>query len=313
MDNITRVYWLPTNIERNNLMEILRKMESFFELKEKRLANVFLNFLNVKKIDVTGVLILYKYLEYSITHNCFKSPKFNLTQNKILEEKIEGFGFSRLITMLMDNQTRERYYLNLSTKISNDFILAPVAMLKGDDSTEQKEKALKEIVRYYGANDISTMILQLFSELFQNFIAHAENDNRSIIVVHGNKRTIEFACADNGVGIISSLKQNIKYSTLSKKDVLKKAIERGVTSKEKTAHLGYGLYYINKVVTLLRGSLFIVTDTNAIQNQYGKLKFINTAQWQGTFISIKIPLTRAITIDDIEPIDKNLNLKINFI
>ena len=61
-------------------------------------------------------------------------------------------------------------------------------MIKDEDSTSQKENALKQIVNYYGNNDMSTMILQLFSEIFQNFISHAEKDDLSVIVVHGNKK-----------------------------------------------------------------------------------------------------------------------------
>ena len=225
MDTKLKIIYLPSRIDRNNIPEIISKLEYIFQSSGKEIPNIFLNFNNVKVIDITGVLVLYKFLEFSVTHCCFKNPLFNLTQNVILEDKIEKYGFSTLITKLMDNKTKEQYYKNLSTQVTADFILAPVAMIKGDDSTTQKENALKQIVNYYGNNDISTMILQIFSEIFQNFISHAEKDTLSVIVVQGNKNKIEFACADNGIGIINSLKENQRYSLYKSESLFPKVLE----------------------------------------------------------------------------------------
>ncbi len=311
MDTKLKIIYLPSRIDRNNIPEIISKLEYIFQSSGKEIPNIFLNFNNVKVIDITGVLVLYKFLEFSVTHCCFKNPLFNLTQNVILEDKIEKYGFSTLITKLMDNKTKEQYYKNLSTQVTADFILAPVAMIKGDDSTTQKENALKQIVNYYGNNDISTMILQIFSEIFQNFISHAEKDTLSVIVVQGNKNKIEFACADNGIGIINSLKENQRYSLYKSESLFPKVLERGVTSKEKSNHLGYGLYYVNEVVNRLKGQMSVFTDNMILQNDHGRIYISKIAHWQGTLINVNIPLKQSVTIDDIESQIDN-NIKINF-
>ena len=311
MDTKLKIIYLPSRIDRNNIPEIISKLEYIFQSSGKEIPNIFLNFNNVKVIDITGVLVLYKFLEFSVTHCCFKNPLFNLTQNVILEDKIEKYGFSTLITKLMDNKTKEQYYKNLSTQVTADFILAPVAMIKGDDSTTQKENALKQIVNYYGNNDISTMILQIFSEIFQNFISHAEKDTLSVIVVQGNKNKIEFACADNGIGIINSLKENQRYSLYKSESLFPKVLERGVTSKEKSNHLGYGLYYVNEVVNRLKGQMSVFTDNMILQNDHVRIYISKIAHWQGTLINVNIPLKQSVTIDDIESQIDN-NIKINF-
>ena len=311
MDTKLKIIYLPSRIDRNNIPEIISKLEYIFQSSGKEIPNIFLNFNNVKVIDITGVLVLYKFLEFSVTHCCFKNPLFNLTQNVILEDKIEKYGFSTLITKLMDNKTKEQYYKNLSTQVTADFILAPVAMIKGNDSTTQKENALKQIVNYYGNNDISTMILQIFSEIFQNFISHAEKDTLSVIVVQGNKNKIEFACADNGIGIINSLKENQRYSLYKSESLFPKVLERGVTSKEKSNHLGYGLYYVNEVVNRLKGQMSVFTDNMILQNDHGRIYISKIAHWQGTLINVNIPLKQSVTIDDIESQIDN-NIKINF-
>lgn len=308
-----KMHYLPSRMDRTNIPEVLGKLSHIFDSAGRNITDIFLNFDNVRSIDITGVLVLYKFLEFSLNHNCYKNPRFNLLQNKNLEQMIEKFGFSNLITKLMDNKTKEQYYMNLTTQVTEDFILAPVAMIKDEDSTSQKENALKQIVNYYGNNDMSTMILQLFSEIFQNFISHAEKDDLSVIVVHGNKKKIELACADNGIGIVNSLRKNSKYSSLKTDKLFCKVLERGVTSKdfEGSNHLGYGLFYVNEVVSRLNGQMSIYTDNMMLQNQHGKLSIIQISRWEGTLISINIPLLQAITIDDIEPQYDN-NIKINF-
>lgn len=312
MDRQTKIIYLPSRIDRNNVPEVISKLGYIFQSSGKDIPNIFLNFENVRVLDITGVLVLYKFLEFSVNHRCFKNPQFNLTQNRVLENTIERYGFSTLIAKLMDNKTKEQYYKNLSTQMTEDFILAPVAMIKGEDSTSQKENALKKIVSYYGENDKSTMILQIFSELFQNFISHAEKDTLSVIVVHGNRNKIEIACADNGIGIINSLKENPKYNQLKPEVLFHKVLQRGVTSKENTNHLGYGLYYVNEVVSRLKGQMSIYTDDMTLQNIHGNIKISRIAHWQGTLINVNIPLTQSVTIDDIES-HININIKINFL
>lgn len=305
-------FFLPSRIERTNILEIIGRLACVFDYSGQNRPNFFLNFDNVKKIDALGVLVLYKLLEYSVTHQCFKKPLFNLTHNNPIEQQIEKYGFSELITKLMDNKTKEQYYKNLTTLVTKDFILAPVAMLKDEETSSQKTQALKDIVNYYGSNDISTMILQLFSELFLNYISHSENDNKSVIVVHGNKHKIEFGCADNGIGIIASLRANPRYKNVHSMQLLRHAVERGVTSKENTDHVGYGLYYINEVVSRLNGQLLILTDEWMLQNTHGKINVKQVARWKGTLLSINIPLTFAVTINDIEPVF-NPQIKVNFV
>jgi anti-sigma regulatory factor (Ser/Thr protein kinase) len=312
MDRRIKIIYLPSRIDRNNVPEVISKLEYIFQSSGKDIPNIFLNFENVRVLDITGVLVLYKFLEFSVNHRCFKNPQFNLTQNRVLENRIERYGFSTLIAKLMDNKTKEQYYKNLSTQVTEDFILAPVAMIKGEDSTTQKENALKKIVSYYGDNDKSTMILQIFSELFQNFISHAENDTLSVIVVHGNRNKIEIACADNGIGIIDSLKENPKYNQIKPQTLFNNVLKRGVTSKENSNHLGYGLYYVNEVVSRLKGQMAIYTDDMTLQNIHGKIKISRIARWQGTLINVNIPLTQSVTIDDIESYI-NTNIKINFL
>lgn len=312
MANKQKMVFLPSRLTRGNVVELVGTLNFFFNVAGQKVKNMFLRFDNVSKVDVLGILVLYKFLEYSVMHSCFDSPTFNLTFNKFLDNEISKFGFSSLITGLMNNKAKEHYYRNLDTQVTADFIHAPIAILRGKDMQSQKKKAQKEIANYYGDNDTTAMILQVFSEVFQNFLSHAETDNRSIVVMHGDKNKIAIACADNGIGILKSMSDNPTYANLKPTKLLLKALERGVTSKEGTNHLGYGLYYINEVVSRLGGQLIIYSDRYYLYNISGKINITSLHNWNGTIIYISIPLHAAVTIDDIET-EYNQDIKINFI
>ena len=312
MGNTKKNVYMPSRLTRGNIVELVGALNFFFESAGLKIRDVFLYFDRVNKVDVLGILVLYKFLEYSVMHSCFENPTFNLTYNKYLDNEIGKFGFSDLIAALMNNKAKEHYYKNLDTQVTEDFILAPIAILRGIDMRAQKKKAQKEIAKYYGDNDTTAMILQVFSEIFQNYLSHAETDNRSIVVMHGDKQKIAFACADNGVGILKSMKANPRYSSLKVEVMLKKSLKRGVTSKEGTNHLGYGLFYINEVVSRLGGQLIIYTDHYFLYNRAGRTSITRLHKWHGTIIYVTIPLHQAITIDDIET-ETNNDIKINFI
>lgn len=312
MANKQKMVFLPSRLTRGNVVELVGTLNFFFNVAGQKVKDLFLRFDNVSKVDVLGILVLYKFLEYSVMNSCFDSPTFNLTFNKFLDNEISKYGFSSLITGLMNNKAKEHYYRNLDTQVTADFIHAPIAILRGIDMQSQKKKAQKEIANYYGDNDTTAMILQVFSEVFQNFLSHAETDNRSIVVMHGDKNKIAIACADNGIGILKSMSDNPTYAKMKPTKLLLKALERGVTSKEGSNHLGYGLYYINEVVSRLGGQLIIYSDCYYLYNISGKISVTSLHNWNGTIIYISIPLHAAVTIDDIET-EYNQDIRINFI
>ena len=107
------------------------------------------------------------------------------------------------------------------------------------------------------------------------------------------------------------MKENQRYSLYKSESLFPKVLERGVTSKEKSNHLGYGLYYVNEVVNRLKGQMSVFTDNMILQNDHGRIYISKIAHWQGTLINVNIPLKQSVTIDDIESQIDN-NIKINF-
>ena len=80
--------------------------------------------------------------------------------------------------------------------------------------------------------------------------------------------------------------------------------------------MGYGLWIINQIITLIRGKLQIYSEGFYYSNEYGKVKSGSCGYWKGTIIYLFLPLKNPVTLCDIIQNDgdeKLGNLKINFI
>ena len=301
--------WLTINCEG----ELIGKLNYFYSCKEKRKGNFYLSFSKVEKVDLLGLLLLYKFLEYSVVNNCFENPTLlDFDANKILKERIHFFGFKDLVNELKNNKDPEEEYQNLRVNVSSDFIIAPMALLRDKETSEYLNRTYaKQIEDYYTNKKVSSMIFSVFSEILLNFRAHAKIDQKSIIVAHGNSNFIEIVCADSGIGIVESIVRS--YPRCHRKNAISKALQRGITSKMNTNHMGYGLWLVNEIVTNTKGRLMIQSENIAYENISGKTRNYSAPFWQGTIIYVKLYIADPITIDDIERDNRQLNeIKINF-
>lgn len=293
--------------------EIIRKLGCFYIYKQQQKRLFFLDFSDVKDLDLLGMLILYKFLEYSVINKCFFNPcLLNFEENRIVREKVAYFGFKYLMEELKNSKDSERQYKNLQISVSNDFIIAPMPLLKETSSSDYLNNDYsKKIENYYKDEKVNTMIFTIFSEIFLNFWAHAIGDPKSIIVAHGNQDYIEIACADSGEGIIKSITKT--FPNCKRKDAIKMALTKGVTSKKDSNHMGYGLWLINEMVTKTKSRLLLRSEEFCFENNSGKIQHHTSPAWQGTIVYVKLLLAKPVTIDDIEKENVQLNkLKINF-
>jgi signal transduction histidine kinase len=156
------------------------------------------------------------------------------------------------------------------------------------------------------------MILLVFSEILLNFWEHAIEDTESIIVAHGNSQNIEIACADTGNGIISTLGGSMISENFRPEQILLESLKRGVTSKKMTNHMGYGLWILDQITTMVKGRLHIYSQGAYYYNEYGSKKSGRCGYWQGTIVYISLPLQKPKTLVDIEPLVSS-EIKINWI
>ena len=293
--------------------EIIRKLNCFYDFAQKQKSSFALEFKDVQEIDLLGLLILYKFLEYSVLNKCFNNPYLlNFESNRAISNQISYFGFRDLLDELKNSKDSDKQYKNLQINVAKDFIIAPMALLKESNSSNYlNNEYAKRIESYYKDEKTNTMIFTVFSEMFLNFWAHASGDNKSIIVAHGNQNYVEIACADTGQGVIRSITE--AYPNCKRENALQTALTKGVTSKKNTNHMGYGLWLINEIVKKTNGKFLLQSEEYCYDNNRGKTKFRITPCWHGTIIYVKLFLSNPVTIDDIEQENKVLTtLKINF-
>ena len=316
VNNSQTVFWAPKNIEVNSITSFVRVFNFVFAMSGKEKPNYHLAFGKVERCDVTGVLLLYKLLEYSVSKQCFFSPTHDIAYNDYLKACISEFGFLDLIKSLMNNPNDVDLRPYKKLKISSDkkVLIAPIALIR-DDSVHSldiiKNQYVPVITGFYEDEKVEQMILGVFTEVMHNFWAHAIADDKSIIVGYGTKQFFSIVCCDNGAGIDGTMRD--RYRNKDSKALVKRAMDNGVTSKENTSHMGYGLWYINKVVTETRGSLTIVSNDVLYRNDFGKISVSNGPFWKGCIISIKLPLAHPVTIKDIDTNVPQQIVKVNFI
>lgn len=313
-----KLYRAPKIFDQNRIIDFLKISAPVFKLKEKAVPDVHFDLSKVQKVSVTGLLIIYKFIDFSYHNYCFKSPNISISAE--LEESLDRYEFTNLIKAYISNKDKtEREYKKFKVKVEENFIIAPQALLRNTAYSYKKlqNEFLPKIEKHYSSNpNAVNMIFTCLSELLLNFWEHAKKDTKSIIIASGNKDRIEIACADTGEGIISSLGLAMNSRNLSPEDLINLAVKKGSTSKKLTNHMGYGLWIVDEIVSLSKSRLHIYSQGAYYKNDFGKKKSGKCGYWQGTIVTLILYLNKPKTICDIKNYpERELlgELKVNFI
>lgn len=314
--NHNKTITLPKVLGINTIEEVLSKFEKVFTYENKQLENYTLNLSKIQKVNVLGMLLIYKMLEYSVEKKCFYQPE--IEYEELMEKKWTEYEFFPLMTSYIRGTNSSQKFKNLKIQLTDKFILAPQPLLRNTNFTDNylKTQFLPKIKEYYPNQDkVISMIFTCFSEILLNFWEHAVVDTKSIMIADGNKQHMEIACADTGNGIITSLKNNPKYKNFSDLDILTKSVNKNVTSKENTNHMGFGLWIINEIVKEVNGRFHLFSEGVHYANNFGKITTTKTKFWKGTIVYITLPLNDAKSLCDIKQFRNNEmdNLKIDFL
>ena len=303
----------PKNFTKNFIPEFLRKIEKTFYWKNKLVPNINIDLSNIKKIDILGLLIIYKYIDFTYTHFCFKKP--NLQVESYIEDAWNEYEFDKLIKAYISNkEVTELPFKQFKIKVEEKFIIAPQALLRNSTYTNEylTNEFIPKIEQYYNKDSKTTdLIFSCFSEILLNFWEHAVLDTKSVIIADGNKDKIEIACADTGIGIISNL-DTIFKDKINPIEYLSKSVQKGVTSKPNSNHMGFGLWLVNELVKLNNGRLHLYSEGYFYFNDYGKIKTGPCSYWPGTIIYVNLNLKNPKTLSELLSSTINKNLKINF-
>ena len=286
---------MPKNLSICSAKQFLDEVEPIFSLTNAKVKGVELDTLQTEKADIFGQLLLYKFIEYTIHKSCFSGPSTNLNRNSKLKSLLDRTGFLPFVNEFMNrnnsqlkNDIPENY--NLDWKESDKFYIAPIVLSKTGGYSDKEELIKKKIRDYYHCDQtIVGTIMSCISEIGSNFMEHAEESTNSVMVATGNKEYFELACADTGKGVLTSLRQVIK-DRLQPHELLRKALEKGVTSRPGTNHLGAGLWLISQYVSFSKGEMYVFSEGAICHQKKNNFKMGQSGWWKGTIVYVRLSL-----------------------
>ena len=289
-------YRMPKNLSVCSAKQFLEEVEPIFSLANAKVKNVELDTSQTEKADIFGQLLLYKFIEYTIHKGCFSSPSTNLNNNSKLKTLLDRTGFLPFVNEFMNKKTSQLKNdipsdYKLGWKESDNFYIAPIVLSTKNNDYAEKEELIRQKIRHYYHEDqtIVGTIMSCISEVGSNFLEHAEESTNSVMVATGNNEYFELACADTGKGILTSLRPVIK-DRLQPHELLRLSLNKGVTSKPGTNHLGAGLWLISQYVSFSKGEICIFSEGASCHQKKDNFKLGQCGRWKGTIVYVRLSL-----------------------
>lgn len=288
------IYINDKDVGINKISTLVRKLSFIFNCDAKKIPNCEFR-ITCSKLDPLSALVIFKMFDYSANHSCLDSPRANL--DNILD-LFSFYGIDKLMKKLIKQEEVKNLYRNLKPLQKEGFFIAPHPINRDSFKNKQEleNKYTEFIADYY--QDICPELVQYFNtclcEIASNFLYHALEDNNSILMAQGNKNKIEIVCVDNSNGILSSLDP----SNNNRKNVMKRAFERGVSSKRNDAHCGTGLWYVERIVEHLNGTLSVISEDMSYICKSGKVFIKESPYWKGSIFYLKLNIIDSTKIDE---------------
>lgn len=289
MPKYQHLFRTPEKFTHQYLTHFVGETSRLFQMKGKGVKGVLFDTRATTEVNILGVLLIYKFFEYSILEKCFTAPRCTLNECKFLQKTLARYGFKELVDQFLNDKIPEDYSMEFNQEKDGVFI-APMTLNRGQSKETTESRYSSKIRDYYQYDStIVFIILQCLGEIASNFVEHAVADTKSILVAMGNKEYFEIACADTGDGIVSTLgpiigKRMLKY------DVIEKSLKKGVTSKKNSGHMGYGLWLIDEFAEASNGDFAVCSEGGYFYRRGKRIKKGECGNWKGTIVYVRIPL-----------------------
>ena len=313
---------VPKSFGIDHVDEFLQEAQVIFRIENKLIPGFIFDLSKIKQVGLIGQLLIYKFISYTAENHCFLSPTILSSEEQWIEKKLKEYGFYDIIMAYVNKDNRKKIldsYKGLLfkelTKEKTRVLIAPQRLLRDEADIRDllEQKLFSDLYDFYGRNTASKIATTCIGELLTNFWAHATIDSGTVMVAMGNKYFIEICIADNGLGIVSTLaKADAKYSKMSFSVVLEKALEKGVTSKPKTSHMGLGLFLIKEIVKANNGRMLIFTEGVYADIRPKKVHIGPTGYWKGTIVYIRLDFSKPTSLEEIPSLQPSGRLCINW-
>lgn len=316
---------VPKNFGITKLGDFLKEATFIYSLENKQIPDFVLDLHRLQDASLLGHALLYKFISYTAEHHCFKEP-----QIKVKEDSdyyiFRKYGFYDIIIAYISfSQGQNRNKIDKSYKNlkcfkdrDNNLFIAPQRLLRSELSqkTALEELYFSEIQSFYKNDKIFHLVSSCIGELITNFWAHATLDSGTILAATCQNKAFEICLVDNGEGIITSLKTAHKnYSLYSNQEILKKSLEKGVSSKKNlpnSPHMGKGLFIIKNICRYNNGILMISSEDSSYALNGNQEVIKASSFWKGTIVYLRVNLEKLVGISEIPELESNMKSKINW-
>ncbi len=298
--------------------EFIKQATFVFGLEGKKIPDFELDLSNIQTISLAGQLLIYKFIGYSAEKHCFASPRLLWNPDGKLVAEFRSSGFEAIMNNYINNASREklfRSYKELKISTRNNYLIAPQRLLRTEESSRTllEQYFISKVNSFYEPPKVKKLVTRILCETLTNFWSHATDDSGTVIVARGNKNSCEIVCADNGQGVITSLRKAYPdWRKRSSEQVFEKAFEKGVTSKPGKYHLGYGLWIIKELVRRSGGQFRLISEGFTMSISPKRFKLAQCGYWKGTIAAIQVQLGKACTLVDLPELSDGKDLSINW-
>lgn len=251
-------YILPPICTIQRIKQYLDIASPIFGMEHKKIEHVTVDTHLVERMDIVGVLLIYKFVEYTSKKACFKSPEMIGNKNFLYE--MQRLGFWELLNSFFLNLPGN--YASLKYQLFENVFIAPIR-LNEMSLVEVPNNYIPDIQDYYHDTETCSVVFSVLAEIVSNFKEHSNDETDTVLVATGNTNKFEVVCADTGIGMVSSLApvlNNNPSLRIRNYDVLEMATMQGITSKKGTDHMGFGLWLISEFVKIAKGEIHIYSE-----------------------------------------------------
>ncbi|OUB84496.1 hypothetical protein BK784_35545 [Bacillus thuringiensis serovar medellin] len=249
--------------ELKSIYDINRLFYPYSGLHEHRKKEIVMNLSGLTFVAPIGAIALLLVIDEMTRKHCF------MVKPPFLKEKIISYmdriDFFKHCDPIVIEQFKEQYDLDkLASRHRNDArkVLMEINPIECEDDVYTIFESSLNILRSHGMkNRDANKIANIVSELATNILDHSEGIGYGAIQYYPIHNKVLIAIADNGIGIINSLRNYVaEMKNLSDKQVVESAFVKGVSSKNTAIdERGLGLNDVREKAFLdTKGASFIL-------------------------------------------------------
>ena len=170
---------------------------------------------------------------------------------------------------------------------------------------ERESARLAQVLTRTGVGQITETLTYSIREIMRNVIEHSTASHIWIAAQYWpQRRIVEIAILDEGIGILESLKRNPKHTFDNDEKALFMAVQPGISGVKKRkgrhphgdwANSGYGLYMTSSLSQ--KGGDFLICSGNKAMRLHGEESEFFDAQYQGTAIRMVLDTSQIDGLD----------------